>query len=80
LIRKKNVNTDLKKQYDQLTEAKANLENKLKKVLQEKAAAVAALQTHVQASTSAEPSAQTTNPAFQTTTAQPVATSAGAGR
>jgi chromosome segregation ATPase len=48
LNQEKNVNSDLKKQYDQLTEAKTNLENKLQTVLQQKAAAVAALQEHPQ--------------------------------
>jgi len=49
LEQEKGVNADLKKQYDQLTQAKTDLESKLETVLQEKAAAVAALQARAQA-------------------------------
>jgi hypothetical protein len=48
LDQEKGVNSNLKKQYDQLTEAKANLESKLETVLQQKAQAVAALQAQAQ--------------------------------
>jgi len=44
LDQEKGVNADLKKQYDALVEAKAELENKLQTVLQEKAVAQAAIQ------------------------------------
>ncbi len=44
LDQEKGVNSDLKKRYDELTKAKADLENKLHTVLQEKGAAAAALQ------------------------------------
>ena len=68
----KTVNAGLKKQYDQLTEAKANLENKLQTVLQQqKAAAVAALQAQAQLSVPVV--------VKQPVTAQPVAQPAGAG-
>jgi len=62
LDQEKTVNLDLKKQYDELTEAKANLENKLQTVLQEKAAA--ALQAHAGPSmpANAQPAQVATNP------------------
>ena len=44
LDQEKTINSDLKKQYDELTQAKAGLEDKLQTALKEKAAAVAALQ------------------------------------
>jgi len=49
LDQEKGVNSDLKKQYDELTAAKADLETKLDMVLHEKAVAVAALQAQAQA-------------------------------
>ncbi len=49
LEQEKVVNLNLKKQYDELTEAKSDLENKLETVLQEKAKAMAALQAQAQA-------------------------------
>jgi predicted nuclease with TOPRIM domain len=42
LDQEKGVNSDLKKQYDELAQAKADLESKLQSALQEKAASVAA--------------------------------------
>jgi uncharacterized protein YoxC len=70
LDQEKGVNSNLKKQYDELTEAKSNLESKLETVLQQKAQAVAALQAqaHVEPSvpTNGQPAAQSaTNPAAQ---------------
>jgi uncharacterized protein HemX len=50
LNQEKSVNSDLKKQYDELSKTKENLEVKLQMVLQEKAAAVAALKTQGQPS------------------------------
>ena len=40
LEQEKGVNSDLKKQYDELAQAKADLESKLQSALQEKAAAL----------------------------------------
>ncbi len=51
LEQEKGVNGDLKKQYDQLIEAKANLEDKLHTALQEKAVDEAALKTQGQTPT-----------------------------
>ena len=62
LEQEKGVNSNLKKQYDELTQAKADLEAKLETVLQQKAQAVAALQAQVQpavpAAAAAQPAAQ----------------------
>jgi chromosome segregation ATPase len=69
LDQEKTVNSDLKKQYDDLTQAKSNLESKLQSVLQEKAAALAALQAQVPA-----PAAQ---PAAAAPTAQAAVSTAG---
>ncbi len=44
LEQEKGVNSNLKKQYDQLTKAKADLEAKLETVLRERAAAASVLQ------------------------------------
>jgi predicted nuclease with TOPRIM domain len=67
LNQEKGVNSDLKKQYDELTEAKTDLEAKLQTVLQEKAAAVLQAQTTTTAA-SATPAAPTTvQPAGQST-------------
>jgi chromosome segregation ATPase len=60
LEQEKGLNSDLKKQYDELTESKAKLEMKLAAAIQEKAVAVAALQ--------AQPAAQ---PAAVPATSQP---------
>ena len=60
LDQEKDVNSDLKKQYDELTQAKADLETKLQTVLQEKAAAVAALQAQAQAQQPVSCSSSTT--------------------
>ena len=49
LDQEKGVNQDLKKQYDELSAAKSNLEEKLQTVLQQKAAAVAALENQTTA-------------------------------
>jgi len=49
LEQEKGVNSDFKKQYDELNEAKADLQAKLDVVLQEKTAAANALQAQVQA-------------------------------
>jgi chromosome segregation ATPase len=73
LDQEKNVNSDLKKQYDELTASKANLENKLQTALQEKAAAVAALQAN-----QLPAPAKGAQPALQAA-AKPVAQSAAAG-
>ena len=66
LDQEKGVNTDLKKQYDDLSEIKADLEAKLKTALQEKSVAVAALsqnQAQVQSLPSvAAASSQQTSP------------------
>ena len=66
LDQEKGVNTDLKKQYDDLSEIKADLEAKLKTALQEKSVAVAALsQNQAQAQllpSVAAASAQQTSP------------------
>jgi len=55
LDQEKNINESLKKQYDDLTAAKANLESRLETVLQQKQAAVAALKT--QAASASTPTA-----------------------
>ena len=55
LDQEKGVNADLKKQYDELTQAKLDLESKLQAALQEKAKAQAALLAQP-----AEPSAPAT--------------------
>jgi chromosome segregation ATPase len=58
LDQEKNVNVSLKKQYDQLSEAKADLENRLETVLKEKNAALQALQAQTQpAAVAAQPPA-----------------------
>lgn len=49
LEQEKDVNSSLKKQYEQLVQAKSDLETKLETVLQERAAAMAALQAQPQA-------------------------------
>ena len=51
LDQEKTVNSDLKKQYDELAQAKANLENKLQTALKEKAALQAASPVAPSAST-----------------------------
>ena len=63
LDQEKGVNSDLKKQYDELAEAKANLEAKLGTALQEKAVAEAALksQTQAQPPLTAQPAVQATS-------------------
>jgi hypothetical protein len=48
LNQEKSENSDLKNQYEELSKNKANLDIKLQAVLQEKAAAVAALQAQGQ--------------------------------
>ena len=72
LDQEKNVNLDLKKQYDALTETKANLENKLQVALQGKAVAVAALQNKAQPpapAKGAQPALQAAKPVAQSATA-----------
>lgn len=61
LDQEKNVNSDLKKQYDALAAAKTNLENKLETVLQEEKAAAAAAP--------ANPAPQAAQPAAPSATA-----------
>jgi len=61
LDQEKGVNSDLKKQYDQLTQAKTDLEARLETVLHEKAAAVAALQAQAKA----QPAPVAQQPAMQ---------------
>ena len=73
LDQEKGVNSNLKKQYDELAQAKADLEAKLQMVLQQKAVAVAALQ----AQAAQAPAAPATTPVTQT--AQPAAQSAATG-
>ena len=55
LEQEKGVNSNLKKQYDDLSQAKADLEAKLDTVLHEKQAAVAALQAQAQAQAQVQP-------------------------
>jgi chromosome segregation ATPase len=64
LDQEKNVNADLKKQYDDLTQAKANLESKLQTVLEEKAAAV--MQAQAQQAAASSAGAPSLVPAAQT--------------
>ena len=71
LDQEKGVNSDLKKQYDELAETKADLESKLRTALQEKSVAVAALQSQNQAQAQILPSvatatAQSTSPSTAT--------------
>jgi hypothetical protein len=75
LEQEKGVNSDLKKQYDALTAAKADLETKLETVLHEKEAAVAALQAQAQAQAQ-PPAPAVTKPAAVQAVAQPVAQAA----
>jgi chromosome segregation ATPase len=59
LEQEKNVNSDLKKQYDSLAAAKTNLENKLQTVLQEEKAAAATAPAANSAPQAAQPVAPT---------------------
>jgi DNA repair exonuclease SbcCD ATPase subunit len=58
LSQEKIVNVNLKKQYEQLEQAKVDLENKLQTVLQQKAAQAAALQAQTAAPTAVPPAPQ----------------------
>jgi len=53
LDEQKGINSDLKKQYDALVQAKSDLEEKLQQVLQEKAVAQAAVQAQAKEASSA---------------------------
>ena len=55
LDQEKTVNSDLKKQYDGLAEAKAKLEDQLQTMLKEKAAGLAAVQAKPAPDKSAQP-------------------------
>jgi len=57
LDQEKSVNTDLKKQYDELAQAKADLEAKLQLALQEKAKIAAQAQAQSQAALQTAPAA-----------------------
>ena len=72
LEQQKGVNADLKKQYDELTETKVNLEAKLATALQEKSAAEAVVQAH-------HAQVQTTTPVTSTQPAAGAATNSVAG-
>jgi len=74
LDQEKGVNSDLKKQYDELTEAKASLEAKLETVLQQKEVAVAALKAQAQAQVPA-PAQVLPSTTTATAVAQPAASS-----
>jgi len=82
LEQEKGVNSSLKKQYDDLIQAKANLEENLEKVVHEKAEALAALQAQAQAQALAaqnQPPAAATAQAAQSSTVQPAAPLATTG-
>ena len=83
LDQEKDVNQNLKKQYDELSEAKANLESKLETVLHEKEVAVAALRAQASAEQTAPAGGPATTQAtinnLPQSTTQPATQSASTG-